>query len=137
MGASWAWYGLMGIMAGLAQNLTLIQQLQEAVGAVQCTAANWTELKWYTSEAYQEKGYWIDNNNRMEASELDEGMKVLDSCLTNINWRLKPSSKRRLQLGFLLTSLFSISFFLSSLILIPFMASLQICLLWSQECDRL
>ncbi|CAJ1955552.1 unnamed protein product [Sphenostylis stenocarpa] len=37
----------------------------------------------------------------MEPSELDEGMKVLDSCLTNINWRLKPSSKRRLQLDML------------------------------------
>ncbi|TKY48327.1 40S ribosomal protein S4-C [Spatholobus suberectus] len=37
----------------------------------------------------------------MEASELDEGMKVLDSCLAHINWRLKPSSKRRLQLDIL------------------------------------
>ncbi|XP_052726926.1 uncharacterized protein LOC108333973 isoform X3 [Vigna angularis] len=37
----------------------------------------------------------------MEASDLDEGMKVLDACLTNINWRLKPSSKRRLQLDML------------------------------------
>ncbi|XP_020223315.1 uncharacterized protein LOC109805582 [Cajanus cajan] len=37
----------------------------------------------------------------MEASELDEGMKVLDSCLARINWRLKPSSKRRLQLDIL------------------------------------
>jgi len=44
----------------------------------------------------------------MEASELDEGMKVLDSCLTNVNWRLKPSSKRRLQLGFF--SLLSVQF---------------------------
>lgn len=35
------------------------------------------------------------------ASELDQGMKVLDSCLANINWRLKPSSKRRLQLDVL------------------------------------
>lgn len=34
-----------------------------------------------------------------EASELDEGMKVLESCLALINWRLKPSTKRRLQLG--------------------------------------
>ncbi|KAL2332218.1 hypothetical protein Fmac_019799 [Flemingia macrophylla] len=37
----------------------------------------------------------------MEASELDEGMMVLDSCLARINWRLKPSSKRRLQLDIL------------------------------------
>ncbi|XP_057458912.1 uncharacterized protein LOC130749554 [Lotus japonicus] len=37
----------------------------------------------------------------MEASELDEAMKVLDSCLSLINWRLKPYSKRRLQLDIL------------------------------------
>ncbi|WVZ00181.1 hypothetical protein V8G54_026250 [Vigna mungo] len=37
----------------------------------------------------------------MEALDLDEGMKVLDACLTNISWRLKPSSKRRLQLDML------------------------------------
>lgn len=46
------------------------------------------------------------------ASELDQGMKVLDSCLANINWRLKPSSKRRLQLGYFSLSL-SLNFFLS------------------------
>ncbi|KAK2371166.1 hypothetical protein QL285_084144 [Trifolium repens] len=34
----------------------------------------------------------------MEAIELDEAMKVLDSSLSQINWRLKSSSKRRLQL---------------------------------------
>jgi len=47
------------------------------------------------------------------ASELDQGMKVLDSCLANINWRLKPSSKRRLQLGY-----FSLSLSLSQFLLI-------------------
>ncbi|XP_061374767.1 uncharacterized protein LOC133316987 isoform X1 [Gastrolobium bilobum] len=40
----------------------------------------------------------------MEASELDESMKVLDSCLALINWRLKPSTKRRLQLDILALS---------------------------------
>ncbi|KAJ1424468.1 hypothetical protein SESBI_11662 [Sesbania bispinosa] len=35
----------------------------------------------------------------MEVSELDEGMKVLDSCLALINWRLKPSSKHILALS--------------------------------------
>lgn len=34
----------------------------------------------------------------MEAIELDEAMKIIDSCLSQINWRLKSSSKRRLQL---------------------------------------
>lgn len=34
----------------------------------------------------------------MEAIELDEAMKTIDSCLSQINWRLKSSSKRRLQL---------------------------------------
>ncbi|XP_027344269.1 uncharacterized protein LOC113856590 [Abrus precatorius] len=40
----------------------------------------------------------------MDASELDEGMKVLESCLALINWRLKPSSKRRLQLDIIALS---------------------------------
>ncbi|CAL5200071.1 unnamed protein product [Lathyrus oleraceus] len=34
----------------------------------------------------------------MEAIELDEAMNVLDSCLAQIKWRLKSTSKRRLQL---------------------------------------
>ncbi|RDX93444.1 hypothetical protein CR513_24299, partial [Mucuna pruriens] len=50
----------------------------------------------------KKEGYRIDNRDcDMEASELDEGMKVLNSCLVHINWRLKPSSKRRLQLDIL------------------------------------
>ncbi|XP_004486912.1 uncharacterized protein [Cicer arietinum] len=34
----------------------------------------------------------------MEVLELDESTKILDSCLAQINWRLKSSTKRRLQL---------------------------------------
>lgn len=34
----------------------------------------------------------------MEAIELDEAMKTIDSCLSQMNWSLKSSSKRRLQL---------------------------------------
>lgn len=34
-----------------------------------------------------------------DVAELDEAMKVLDSSLAQIKWRLKPSTKRRLELG--------------------------------------
>ncbi|XP_057958085.1 uncharacterized protein LOC131150974 isoform X2 [Malania oleifera] len=33
----------------------------------------------------------------MDIRELEEGLKVLDSCSSQIKWRLKPQSKRRLQ----------------------------------------
>ncbi|MED6170806.1 hypothetical protein PIB30_034716 [Stylosanthes scabra] len=35
---------------------------------------------------------------------MDEGMKVLESALSLVNWRLKPSSKRRLQLDMMALS---------------------------------
>ncbi|KAI9081999.1 hypothetical protein K1719_036261 [Acacia pycnantha] len=36
-----------------------------------------------------------------DVAELDEAMKVLDSSLAQINWHLKPSTKRRLELDIL------------------------------------
>jgi len=54
----------------------------------------------------------------MEAIELDEAMKTIDSCLSQINWRLKSCSKRRLQLG---TSHFiSFNFLLQSILFFTF-----------------
>lgn len=35
----------------------------------------------------------------MEAAEAEEALKVLESSLKHIKWRLKSSSKRRLQIG--------------------------------------
>ncbi|GMI92958.1 hypothetical protein like AT3G59490 [Hibiscus trionum] len=37
----------------------------------------------------------------MEAAEVEEALKVLDASLTHIKWRLKSSSKRRLQIDVL------------------------------------
>lgn len=45
----------------------------------------------------------------MEAIELDEAMNVLDSCLAQIKWRLKSTSKRRLQLGLKFSHFFLLS----------------------------
>lgn len=42
-----------------------------------------------------------------EAREMDDALKVLDSSLSQIKWRLKFPAKRRLQLGqFLLHFMF-------------------------------
>lgn len=35
----------------------------------------------------------------MEVAELDEALKVLDSSLSLIKWRLKSQSRRRLEIG--------------------------------------
>jgi hypothetical protein len=35
----------------------------------------------------------------MEVAEMDEALKVLDSSLSLIKWRLKFSTKRRLEIG--------------------------------------
>lgn len=53
----------------------------------------------------------------MEAIELDEAMKTIDSCLSQMNWSLKSSSKRRLQLG---TSHFISFNFLQSILFFTF-----------------
>ena len=51
----------------------------------------------------------------MDVAELDEALKVLDSSLSHIKWRLKHSSKRRLEIGhspfsiFLLVEMISLS----------------------------
>lgn len=54
-----------------------------------------------------------NEKKKMEVLELDESTKILDSCLAQINWRLKSSTKRRLQLGNTLLSLtYKISIYL-------------------------
>ena len=74
----------------------------------------------------------VNREERMEGSELDEGLKVLESSLAHINWRLKPSSKRRLQLG--LVSLISRIIFITCYGLFPIHAHINfgICvqILW-------
>lgn len=48
---------------------------------------------------------------KMEAREMEEALKVLDSSLSQIKWRLKFPAKRRLQLGqFLLPFFFPLNF---------------------------
>jgi len=40
------------------------------------------------------------SNQKLESAVMaEEALKVLDSSLSQIKWRLKPSSKRRLQIG--------------------------------------
>lgn len=43
----------------------------------------------------------------MEGAEAEETLKVLDASLSHIKWRLKSSSKRRLQIGPFFASLLS------------------------------
>lgn len=46
----------------------------------------------------------------MEIAELDEALKVLDSSLSHIKWRLKSSSRRRLHIGLFFSSFYCFRF---------------------------
>ena len=49
---------------------------------------------------------------KMEAEDAEETLKLLDSSLSSIKWRMRPSSKRRLETG--LSSFFLSNFAVSS-----------------------